>query len=690
MADLESTDLGKQVRMEVIANCRRALAEGAARRESAADLGQWLALRERMLAVVKEAFPSDLFRRDRPLHARVVSRHEFAHFRVENVLFESLPGWEVNASVYLPKEKGRYPGVVCPTGHSAKTRPSYQTAAQTFARNGYAAVSFDPPGCAGEIQTCNDHFTNGLIGYLTGYWSQTHFVVDALRCMDYLETRDDIDSAAGFAMTGVSGGGLTTIFAAMLDERVKVSAPVCCLSEHEGIHLTDLYTSCPEQFGYGYIREGIDYVDYLAIAAPTPTLVVAGKHDEVFDYRLVERIYEQAERIFGLFGEEARASCGLYIDELSGHEYSAAMAGRVVEWMNRYLRGEPRAALPLTPADIAAIPEEQLHCHPSQETNMFTINRDAALRLAGERALPQAADERLALLRQSAASLLGVTPDAPAFYLATVQETPPLRWVHELIEVDIEPEAGLHIPGLLLRRPASAKRKPALLFVDEAGKWNAFRQGGLLTRAGGFLQREEPANEPLALAIDASGFGRLEMEPTSYDLASWNDVERIVTYLSIASAQPVMGLRVRDAIAALGWLRRRDDVDPERIMVGGAGIGAIVALHAALLVPEVRRVIAIDGLSHYGAMTERFPFAWRQSVTIPHVLKHYDLPDIARAIPARVTVINPRDAAKELVPAGTAERLYGGVAANGGRVCAGITAEEAALAAVAAIRADWD
>ncbi len=32
--------------------------------------------------------------------------------------FTSLPGWEVNASVYRPKTGGPWPGVVCPTGHS--------------------------------------------------------------------------------------------------------------------------------------------------------------------------------------------------------------------------------------------------------------------------------------------------------------------------------------------------------------------------------------------------------------------------------------------------------------------------------------------------------------------------------------------------------------------------------------------
>jgi hypothetical protein len=82
----------------------------------------------------------------------------------------------------------------------------------------------------------------------------TYFVADALRAMDYLETRNDVDSSLGFTMTGVSGGCLTTIFCSLLDERIAFSAPVCCLSEHENIHFKDLYTSCPEQFGPGFIE----------------------------------------------------------------------------------------------------------------------------------------------------------------------------------------------------------------------------------------------------------------------------------------------------------------------------------------------------------------------------------------------------------------------------------------------------
>ena len=87
---------------------------------------------------------------------------------------------------------------------------------------------------------------HGQIGWLTGFWCQTHFLADALSCIDYLETRPDTDLSRGVAMTGVSGGGLTTMFCAAIDERIAFSAPVCCITDHETLHLTDLYSSCTE------------------------------------------------------------------------------------------------------------------------------------------------------------------------------------------------------------------------------------------------------------------------------------------------------------------------------------------------------------------------------------------------------------------------------------------------------------
>ena len=82
-----------------------------------------------------------------------------------------------------------------------------QGPAQVFARLGYAAITFDPPGMAGEKRAGNDHFRDGVRCYLTGHSSNRYFIADAIRCIDYLATRDDVTLDNGVGITGVSGGG---------------------------------------------------------------------------------------------------------------------------------------------------------------------------------------------------------------------------------------------------------------------------------------------------------------------------------------------------------------------------------------------------------------------------------------------------------------------------------------------------
>ena len=47
----------------------------------------------------------------------LVSAHDREGYRLENVLFDSFPGWEVNATVYVPRGFAPpYPAVVVPVG----------------------------------------------------------------------------------------------------------------------------------------------------------------------------------------------------------------------------------------------------------------------------------------------------------------------------------------------------------------------------------------------------------------------------------------------------------------------------------------------------------------------------------------------------------------------------------------------
>jgi hypothetical protein len=99
-----------QLQNETVSYCRKMLHAGADLRKKIRTLNDWMVLREKHLERIRSVFPPILFERKRPLNTRAVSKYEFYDCRVENVIFESLPGWEVNGTVYLPKKPGVYPG----------------------------------------------------------------------------------------------------------------------------------------------------------------------------------------------------------------------------------------------------------------------------------------------------------------------------------------------------------------------------------------------------------------------------------------------------------------------------------------------------------------------------------------------------------------------------------------------------
>lgn len=90
-----------------------------------------------------------------PLNARVTNVVERDAYKIENVLFESRPGFLVSANLYIPKgRRFPLPGVVGSCGHSAngKAIDTYQSFCQGLARLGYVVLIFDPIGQGERMQ----------------------------------------------------------------------------------------------------------------------------------------------------------------------------------------------------------------------------------------------------------------------------------------------------------------------------------------------------------------------------------------------------------------------------------------------------------------------------------------------------------------------------------------------------------
>lgn len=571
-----------------------------------------------------------------PLHARTVSRGEGPGFRYENVLFESHPGWEVNATLYLPATgEGPFPPVVVSVGHSGKQFVNYQFPCHYFARAGFAAIIFDPPGMAGEKQPGNDHFDDGVRCHLTGDTSGRYFVGDTLRAMDYLATRADIDIRHGFACTGVSGGGHSSIYAALLDDRVTAVAPSCCVTRMGSIMYERNYSCCPETMMQGRLRDGLDDAHLLGAIAPRPLLLLYGQGDEVFH---AEDTRQAAADVRTYYAAQGAAEQFSAFEDTCGHAYTLAQAREFCLWLQRVWQ-LPAGALPSDdPKDYALLPVESISCHPNQQVNMRSLTRRRADDLAAQHAAPTV--ERL----RAQAQLDPATPAPQPVALNAGQRT----WFHDWREWVFASEPGITVPVSTVTCPDATA---TLWHLDPAGRLTLAQRGGLLMQAIGHLDRNGP--QANLLAADLRGWGETAPATSPYENVSWGSPDRTLGYVGISLDAAVETGRIRDA-----WqLQRTWPVQPRTVLhaVGAAGP---VALHLAALTRAFSAVVLHDAPASYADLLATAELAWPHDLILPGVLRHYDLPLLATTTGCPVHWLNPRDGAGQPLPADECARRH--------------------------------
>jgi dienelactone hydrolase len=645
---IPKTDLRNMLRSYIVKRSCAELEASAEKRINAFRAGQWEAWRDtvrRRVAAQMGELP--VGEQGCDLNIRSVSQLHPPHCDIENVLFESLKGWDVNASVFLPK-KDKYPppwkAIVVPVGHSSKTRHNYQIPAQVFASLGYVAVIFDPPGMAGEKQGGNDHFKDGVRGYLTGYSSNRYFIMDALRCIDYLATRDDVDMSNGVGMTGVSGGGTTTMFATLLDDRIRAAGPACCALPAAYHPVLDAYAPCAESMAPNRYFDGLDNVDLLCAATPTPQLFMFGEKDEVFK---AEWSYVIADDIRQAYQHSGHTDKYHFYADPGGHAYTVEMALRFTVWMDKWIAENSERQLPkLTSDDFKLLEPEQLFCYPRLDGNMYSMNKALAQKLNLQRAGIPETDKIKQVLN------IKEPVKAPAVQRNELTQI----WVHNLEEISLYPEPGIELPATFMFPVDDSVKAGAILFFDDRGRWKELRKQGYLAEACDFLKRGQEVSS--VLTVDLRGWGDTTPADMPYDVASWADRERWISYVSAAMGDHVLAMRIRDALAAFEYLKTRPEIDPTKIIVGGHGLGAVVAMHLAALKSEVAGLLTVDGLCSFESLSVAEENSWSLEAFLPFVLQYYDLPELMSTIKCPTLMINVRGPLNEVLDKDDVKDLY--------------------------------
>src|SRR5579872_5489142 len=242
--------------------------------------------------VVREKFLEDiggLPEYNGPLNAKVTGRIEAGAYTIEEVIFQSLPGFYVTANLYRPNQPGRYPGILLQAGHTQEGKPEGQLLAANLALKGVVVLAFDPVGQGEREQTYErqvghalegwsvpEHIQAGAQSILIGESVSRYFIWDAKRALDYLASRPEVD-AERLGAAGCSGGGALTTFIGALDARAKAVAPACFINSYRVLFAgpdPDSEMSAPN-----LLSSGLDMADYVELRAPVPWLILATEGD---------------------------------------------------------------------------------------------------------------------------------------------------------------------------------------------------------------------------------------------------------------------------------------------------------------------------------------------------------------------------------------------------------------------------
>jgi dienelactone hydrolase len=220
--------------------------------------------------VYKEQFSYD----KTDLNAQVESRDESSEGWIkERITFDAAYGGErIIANLFLPKNTSPpyqtviyFPGSASLFQESSKDLDSYYefpVFLSFIVKNGRAALY---PVYKGTFERRDDALIPIHIGDNSHLYTEylIQLVKDFKRCIDYLETRQDIDSNK-LAYHGMSWGGQLGAIIPAVEERLKASVLV------SGGFL-------------GVARPEADQINYVT-RVKTPTLMLNGKYDTIFPY----------------------------------------------------------------------------------------------------------------------------------------------------------------------------------------------------------------------------------------------------------------------------------------------------------------------------------------------------------------------------------------------------------------------
>ena len=546
-------------------------------------------------------------------------------YTVEVGTYEAVPGLIVAAHVYRPAGPGRHPAVVHSPGHwieNGRLEPDVQRYNAQLARAGIAVLCYDP---IGQGERRRGWHTHGQLAPLpAGFTSLAVMVAESIAGLDVLTARSDVDSGR-LGITGASGGGFVSMFAAAVDHRPRAAA-ICCIVN---THVSQLRDAA---YGTGWdgwadlcnqvprLAATVNVGHLLAAAAPCDVTIVHAVDDAPFPIAGARTVVAEAARSFAAVGLSAALRL---VAVRGGHGLHPATRTAAVDGLAAALGLPPapnerpvpllahawdvthdvaRASRPQSASrPPARLPGEALDADVDTNPIVAALARQVAASLRADR-LPSRAD---------VVAALGGLPETAPTSSVTSHVTLPSGGSAQRLEIVVS--AAITIDAVLVLPDVWADEAPGVLItVDEGGKGVALAgEVSLAARARGLA----------VLAVDVRGTGESSASEFELATASW------------LLDRDLLAARLDDLRACIHVVSQRystgQQLDKGRILVHGDGPFALVALLAGALDHQVAGTLASGFVTSLEDLLTESPRATPMVYPF-RVLETFDIADLVR------------------------------------------------------------
>ena len=640
-----------------------------------------------------------------PLNAQVTGTTQADGFRIEKVLFESQPGFKVTALFYVPDGKAdtKLPAILMAPGHGATGKAGDYATAATFARNGFAVLSYDPIGQGERLQypdparpgeslaqrPTGEHGEASLQPILIGETFDKYELWDAIRAVDYLSSRAEVDPARIGAM-GCSGGGTITALTAAFEPRIAATGVACyTTSFDELLSLKSVGPQDAEQSIPGFIAPGaqnlpLDFPDWIELVAPRPYAVLA-TYNDMFPFAGARTTVIEARRFYSLFDPSSAAAEGgpvpptpiepalnpdttsfipptaalQFITGPGGHGNLGPIMDKIVSFFIRNLqpgadaahpvvppvRARTPGAAPATPPDNG-LPKDALQVTPTGQVATSYPGAETVFSLNVKRAEKAITAHRPVLagakLTATVRDVTGAAAMPGTSRGLTANTSGPTNSAFRVEHLVIGSEPGIDLNGEIAT--------PTRVVPTMTGASAATRHPAILLLVPDSIYGDNPtakANKQRFETLAAAGNIVLAFSPrpsppgTEESKAGILGDMYLTTLRAMLVGRTILGLRVDDTIRTTDYLLSRTDVDPAGLTAQASGHMGLVLLHAAVLDTRLKHVTIDHALSSYDSLLKA-PVTLSAPVDIlPGVLLRYDIPDLTKALGPRLTFNDP-------------------------------------------------